>query len=82
MEPVNPAAQMIVSAQSVITDLTMQAAEIQSAITRQQALIDSLVPVAVWTEPPVEEPVPEDPQVDEPALEDPPVEEPDPSPAE
>lgn len=50
-QPSNPAAQMIVQAQSVIRDLTTQADEVQAAITKQQSLIDSLLPVAEWAEP-------------------------------
>lgn len=50
--PMNQAAHLIVSAQSVITDLTTQYAEIQQAIDRQQTLVDSLLPVAEWGEEP------------------------------
>lgn len=46
--PSNAAAQMIVQAQSIVRDLTTQAAEIQAAITRQQVLIESLTQVAEW----------------------------------
>lgn len=60
MQPKNPAAQMIVSAQSIITDLTTQRAELLTAMSKQQALIDSLIPVAEWEPaPPVEEPEPD-----------------------
>lgn len=53
--PTNPAASLIVQAQSILNDLTSQASEIQNAISRQQTLIDSLLPVATWVEPEPEE---------------------------
>lgn len=56
--PGNAAAQMIVQAQSIISDLTTQAAEIQAALGRQQALVQALVPVAEWAP---AEPAPEAP---------------------
>lgn len=46
--PVNQAANLVISAQSIITDLTSQAAEIQAAISKQQTLIDALLPVSEW----------------------------------
>lgn len=52
--PMNAAAEQIVRAQSIITDLTTQGTEIQSAIGRQQALIEALTPHAEWGEPPPE----------------------------
>lgn len=60
-QPGNAAAEQIVRAQSIISDLTVQAGEIQAAIGRQQSLIDSLTPVAEWApaappEEPEEEP--------------------------
>ena len=47
-QPGNAAAEQIIRAQSIINDLTTQQSEIQAAITRQQALIDALLPVAEW----------------------------------
>lgn len=47
-QPGNAAAEQIVRAQSIISDLTIQGTEIQSAIGRQQSLIDALTPVAEW----------------------------------
>lgn len=66
-QPGNAAAEQIVRAQSIMSDLTIQQGEIQAAITRQQALVDALLPVAEWapstpSEP--EEPA-EEPEVDE-----------------
>jgi hypothetical protein len=49
-QPINQAAALIASAQSVIIDLMTQASEIQLAINRQQNLMDSLIPVAIWDE--------------------------------
>lgn len=85
-EPLNEAARLIVSAQSIIADLTVQAAEIQNALRRQQTLIESLTGVATWGAvsgaepemPPEEEPEepeeePEEPEPEEQA----PVEEPE-----
>lgn len=59
-QPGNAAAEQIVRAQSIINDLTIQAGEIQSAMNRQQALIDALIPVAEWApaDPPEPEPEP------------------------
>lgn len=52
--PGNAAAEQIIRAQSIISDLTVQQAEVQAAIQRQQSLIGALAPVAEWsqTEPP------------------------------
>ncbi len=47
-QPGNVAAEQIVRAQSIISDLTTQGAEVQAAITRQQELIANLAPSAVW----------------------------------
>lgn len=47
-ESMNEAAQLIKSAQSNVTDLTVQITELIEARSRQQALIDSLLPVASW----------------------------------
>lgn len=47
-QPGNAAAEQIVRAQSIIADLTIQLAEVQAAIGRQQSTIDALLPVAVW----------------------------------
>lgn len=62
-QPGNAAAEQVVRAQSILSDLTIQQSEIQAAIGRQQALIDALLPVAEWApstpsepEEPAEEP--------------------------
>lgn len=47
-QPGNAAAEQIVRAQSIIADLTIHAGEIQAAISRQQAVVDALLPVAEW----------------------------------
>lgn len=52
--PMNAAAEQVVRAQSIISDLTTQQAEVQAAIGRQQALIEALTPHAEWGEPPAE----------------------------
>lgn len=58
-QPGNAAAEQIVRAQSIITDLTAQSAEVQAAISRQQALVDALMPVSEWAPaPPEPEPEP------------------------
>ena len=58
--PGNAAAEQIVRAQSIISDLTTQQAEVQAAIQRQQALVEALTPVAEWaTSEPEPEPEPE-----------------------
>lgn len=63
MEPLNQAAHLIQQSQSVVRDLTTQLTEIQQAITRQQDMIDSLMPIAHWEEPePEPEPEPEEPE--------------------
>lgn len=49
--PLNAAAEQIVRAQSIVSDLAAQASEIQAAITRQQDLIDQLMPLADWGDP-------------------------------
>lgn len=56
--PMNQAAHMIVSAQSIIKDLTSQSAEVLAAIGRQTQLITDLTPVAQW-ETVIEEPADE-----------------------
>ena len=48
MVPKNPSAQMVIQAQSSITDLLIQMGELQKVLTKQQALIDSLLPTAEW----------------------------------
>lgn len=47
-QPGNAAAEQIVRCQSIISDLTIQQAEVTAAIARQQAFVDSLTPVAEW----------------------------------
>lgn len=49
-QPGNAAAEQIVRAQSIMTDLTIQQAEVKAAIGRQQALIDALLPAAEWSQ--------------------------------
>lgn len=60
-QPGNAAAEQVVRAQSIIADLT---AQLGAAIASQQALIDTLMPVAEWAPagPPAE---PEEPEVEE-----------------
>lgn len=59
-QPGNAAAEQIVRAHSIMTDLTAQLVEVQAAISRQQALIDALMPVAEWAPAdPVEEVIPD-----------------------
>ena len=58
-QPGNTAAEQIVRAQSIMSDLTIQQSEIHAAIDRQQALIDALLPVAEWAPTPPPEPEPE-----------------------
>lgn len=58
-QPGNAAAEQIVRAQSILSDLTIQQSEIQAAMGRQQALIDALLPVAEWAPAPPPEPEPE-----------------------
>ena len=48
--PGNAAAEQIVRAQSIMSDLTTQQVEVQAAIGRQQALIEALTPVAEWSQ--------------------------------
>lgn len=48
MVPKNPSAQMVIQAQSAITDLLIQMGELQKVLTKQQTLIDSLLPTAEW----------------------------------
>lgn len=58
----NYAAVQIDRAQSICIDLTAQIAELTTALTRQQDLIDALLPSAKWNDltPPVEDiPTPE-----------------------
>lgn len=64
-QPGNAAAEQIMRAQSIISDLTIQASEIQAAISRQQAIVDALLPVAEWA-PAEPEPEPEpEPEAEE-----------------
>lgn len=65
LQPFNMAAQMIVSAQSILTDLMTQYTEIQTAMGKQQAFIDSLRDVAVWEEPTDQEPPLLEPEIQE-----------------
>ena len=46
--PNNAAAEQIIRAQSIVSDLTTQMGELQSAINRQLDLIDALTPIAEW----------------------------------
>lgn len=55
-QPWNAAAEQVVRAQSIIADLTVQLAEVQAAIGRQQSTIDALLTVAVWAPAPEEVP--------------------------
>lgn len=54
--PSNEAAAIILSAQSTINDLSMQINELSTAMSKQQAIIDSLISVAEWGDLPEEEP--------------------------
>lgn len=55
-EPKNQAAILIVSAQSIISDILTQITELQKSVESQQTLIQTLLPVATWNEVPDEEP--------------------------
>ena len=46
--PINSAAQQIVAAQSIISDINQQILELQRALSRQQGIIDVLLPLAAW----------------------------------
>ena len=62
--PLNSAAELVRQAESTITDLKVQAGEIQAAISRQEATVASLDPVAEWEtvpDDPPPAPAPEDP---------------------
>ncbi len=72
-QPGNAAAEQVVRAQSILSDLITQQSEIQAAIARQQATIEGLMMSAVW-ETPVEEPPVEEPEESEEPEEYPPVE--------
>lgn len=48
--PRNSAAELIVQAESVLTDLDVQIGELIAAKARQQATIEALTPVAEWEE--------------------------------